>query len=41
MKTRTEKHEYEKILKSLKIDNEFYKKRYKSLNTKKNDINYH
>ena len=32
---KTEKHDHEKILKSLKIDNEYYKKKYKSLNKKK------
>ena len=32
---RTEKHDHENILKSLKIDNEYYKKKYKSLNKKK------
>ena len=32
---RTEKHDYENILKSLKVDNEYYKKKYKNLNKKK------
>ena len=32
---RTEKHDHENILKSLKVDNEYYKKKYKSLNKKK------
>ena len=32
---KTEKHDHENILKSLKIDNEYYKKKYKSLNKKK------
>ena len=32
---RTEKHDFENILKSLKKDNESYKKKYKSLNKKK------
>ena len=32
---RTEKHDHENILKSLKIDNEYYKKKYISLNKKK------
>ena len=32
---RTERHDYENILKSLKVDNEKYKKIYKSLNKKK------
>ena len=35
LKNQTEKHDNENILKSLKIDNEFYKKKYKSLNQKK------
>ena len=29
---RTEKHDHENIIKSLKIDNGYYKKKYKSLN---------
>ena len=32
---KTEKHDYENILKSLEIDNEYYKKKHKSLNKKK------
>ena len=32
---KTEKHDFENILKSLKNDNEYYKKKYKSLNKKK------
>ena len=32
---KTEKHDHENILKSLKSDNESYKKKYKSLNKKK------
>ena len=32
---KTEKHDFEKILKSLKNENESYKKKYKSLNKKK------
>ena len=32
---KTEKHDFENILKSLKSDNEYYKKKYKSLNKKK------
>ena len=32
---KTEKHGHENILKSLKNDNEYYKKKYKSLNKKK------
>ena len=35
LKVQTEKHDHENILKSLKIDNEYYKKKYKSLNKKK------
>ena len=35
LKYQTEKHDYENILKSLKSDNEYYKKKYKSLNKKK------
>ena len=35
LKYQTEKHDDEKILKSLKIDNEHYKKKYKSLKKKK------
>ena len=35
LKYRTEKHEYENIVKYLKIDNEYYKKKNKSLNRKK------
>ena len=31
----TEKHDHENILKSLKVDNEYYKKKYKNLNKKK------
>ena len=32
---KTEKHNHENILKSLKVDNEYYKKKYKRLNKKK------
>ena len=35
LKYETEKHDHENILKSLKIDNQYYKKKYKSLNKKK------
>ena len=35
LKYQTEKHDHENILKSLKIDNEYYKKKYKSLNKKR------
>ena len=35
LKYQSEKHDYENILKSLKNDNEYYKKKYKSLNKKK------
>ena len=31
LKNRTEKHHHESILKSLKIDSDYYKKKYKSL----------
>ena len=35
MKYQTEKHDLESILKSLRIDNDYYKKKYKNLNKKK------
>ena len=35
IKYQQEKHDHENILKSLKSDNESYKKKYKSLNKKK------
>ena len=35
LKNRTEKHYYENILKSLKIDNEYYKMNYDSFKKKK------
>ena len=35
LKHQTEKHHHENILKSLKVDNEYYKKKNKSLNKKK------
>ena len=35
LKYQTERHNHENILKSLKSDNEYYKKKYKSLNKKK------
>ena len=35
LKNQTEKHYHENILKSLKIDKDYYKKKYKSLNKKK------
>ena len=35
LKYQSEKHDHENILKSLKSDNEYYKKKYKSLNKKK------
>ena len=35
----TEKHDHENILKTLKIDDEHYKKKYKSLNKKKVFLN--
>ena len=40
LKNETEKHDHENILKSLKSDNESYKKKYKSLK-KESIINYH
>ena len=35
LKYKTERYDYENILKSLKIDNNYYKKKYKSINKKK------
>ena len=35
LKYQTEKHDHENFLKSLKSDNEFYRKKYKNLNKKK------
>ena len=35
LKYQTEKHDFETILKSLKSDNQYYMKKYKSLNKKK------
>ena len=35
LKYQTEKHDHENILKSLKVDSEYYKKKYKNLNKKK------
>ena len=35
MKYTQEKHDHEKILKSLKVDNDYYKKKHKSLNKEK------
>ena len=35
LKYKTEKHDFENIVKSLKIENDYYKKNYKSLNTRK------
>ena len=35
LKYQTEKHDHENILKSLKVDNEYYEKKYKNLNKKK------
>ena len=35
LKYKTGKHDHENILKSLKIDNDYYKKKYKNLNKKK------
>ena len=34
LKYQTEKHDHENFLNSFKVDNEFYKKKYKSLNEK-------
>ena len=39
-KYRTEKHDYENLIKSPKIDNQYYRKKYESLN-KNNFINDH
>ena len=38
LKYHAEEHDHENILKSLKIHNEYYKKKYESLNKKK--VNY-
>ena len=35
LKNQTKKHHHENIIKSLKIDDEYYKKKYKSLNKRK------
>ena len=35
LKYKTEKHDLENILKSLKIDNDYYKKKYKSIKKRK------
>ena len=35
LKYTQEKHDHENILKSLKVDNEYYKKKYENLNQKK------
>ena len=35
LKYKAEKHEFENILKSLEIDNDYYEKKYKSINKKK------
>ena len=35
LKYKTQKHDYDNILKSLKVDNDNYKKKYESLNKKK------
>ena len=34
LRYQTEKHDYENVLKSLKIDSEYYKKKYRSLHQK-------
>ena len=39
LKNQTEKHDHQNILESPKIDNDYYKKKYKGLNRKKNIIN--
>ena len=38
---KTEKHDYENILKSLKADNDYYKKKYNSSKKKESIVNYH
>ena len=35
LKYQTEKHDHENILKSLKVDKDYYKKKYKNLNKKR------
>ena len=35
LQNKTEKHNHENILKSLKVDNEYYKKKFKNINKKK------
>ena len=35
LKYKTEKHDYENILLSLKVDNDYYKKKYNSIKKKK------
>ena len=35
LKYQTEKHDHEKISKTLKVENDYYKKRYKNLNKKR------
>ena len=40
-KYETENHDHEDLIKLRKIDNEYYKKKYKSLNKKKGFISYH
>ena len=35
LKYKAERHDYENILKSLEIDNDYYRKKYKSVNKKK------
>ena len=40
LKYQKEEHDHENILKGVKIDNDYFKKKYKSLN-KKNIVNYH
>ena len=41
LKYQTEKHDYENILKSLKVDNDYHKKKYKNLKKKEDITHYH
>ena len=41
LKYQTGKHDHENILKFLKLENDYYKKKDRSLNKKKHFINYH
>ena len=40
LKNQTEKQDHENFLKPLKVDSDYYKKKYKSLK-KENKVNYH